>query len=364
MRAELTKEEWNKLVSNYLHELNTLAHNLKLNLKLDQDQPNIKGERFLMSGKKVVLIGELDNKRSVIKYSDDASGIAEMISERENKKKFLDLDFIKSKFFFPQELYWHNNGSQALLISEYIDQGVSFITLPNAKQFKLIINLLESLEGVYIITTSHLKQINKFKDIKSVDTYLKEYDSWQGTVKKLRSDDKELITLLATCRAKLIDNYDNIKITSNYLTHTDLVPHNFRIRGDDIYFLDHTSLTFGNKYEAWARMINFMSIYNRELEHNLIEYIRRNRKAGEYEAFKAIRYYKLLQLIEYNSKSYEKSGGDLRSLCNSRIKLFKRILIATLNDSQLSEEDHAEFHQDLKKYRTKDEIERQKSIYG
>lgn len=364
MRATLTKEEWIKLVEISVSELKTLAIKQQINLELENDQPNIKGERFLMSGKKVVLIGRYNNMRAVIKYSNDKDGIAEMKSERENKKKFLNLDFIKSKFSFPPELFWYNSGGKAILISEFIEQGASFISMPNSAQFKIIIKLLESLEGVYIITSSHLKQVNKLKDTKNISDYINQYDTWMNTVKSLRGSDKELMNLLQIGKDKLAANYENLRMTSNYLTHTDLVPHNFRYRDGEIYFLDHTSLTFGNKYENWARMINFMSIYNRELESNLVEYIKRNRRGEEYKAFRAIRYYKLLQLIEYNAKSYEKSEGDLKKLCESRIKLFKRIFAATLNDTQLSLEHHTEFIKDLESYRAKDEIERQKSIYG
>jgi hypothetical protein len=364
MRASFTLEEWGKWKEENIKKMLEIFKLNGLEITLDKDQPNTKGERFLMSGKKLVLIGKQKNKKVVIKYSGDKSGIEEMESERENKHSFLSLDFIKSNFKFPGEIYWQRNKDYALMVTEFIEQGFSFIELPNDKQFYYMLSILESLDGVQATTTSHLKQITKSKHIKNAKDYLDQYLDWCTTIMTLMSKDRELMALLEKGKDIISAQLNLIQKYSSTLTHTDLVPHNFRIYNEEIYFLDHTSLIFGNKYENWARLINFMAIYNRELENNLVKYVKNNKSAEELLMLKIMRIFKISQLIEYNAKSYHKSEGDLKRLCSSRLKLFTRMLSSLMQDSNISDAHHKEFISDLNNFRTQEEKERQKSIYG
>ena len=69
---------------------------------------------------------------------------------------------------------------------------------------------------------------------------------------------------------------------SGFLTHNDFVPHNLRVSGKEVYLLDYSSMLFGNKYESWARFLNFMIHHNRPLELALANYVRTNRGEEEY----------------------------------------------------------------------------------
>src|SRR5665213_513604 len=76
-----------------------------LSITLDAEQPHISGERYLMSGKKLVLIGHhKGDERVVIKSSSDTKGIREIEEEHRVKETLRDLKFAYYILFSPKEI--------------------------------------------------------------------------------------------------------------------------------------------------------------------------------------------------------------------------------------------------------------------
>lgn len=90
------KKQWEIYTKTELSILGPLL--AKQGIELDYNQPHISGERFLMSGKKVVLIGKsIDSgERLIIKSSADVSGIGEIEKERLVRQTLEKLPFAYS----------------------------------------------------------------------------------------------------------------------------------------------------------------------------------------------------------------------------------------------------------------------------
>jgi hypothetical protein len=162
--------------------------------------------------------------------------------------------------------------------------------------------------------------------------------------------------------AFLTDHAVNIERYTGFLTHTDFVPHNLRIGSGYMYLLDHTSLRFGNKYKSWGRFVNYMTLYNPELESALVEYVRKNRSAEEYEALRLMRVYKLGFLLAFYERSYGKTMGDVQELARIRIAFWTQALKAVLADTQLSKETIEAYKENRNRLRSDEEKQRQKLL--
>ena len=156
---------------------------------------------------------------------------------------------------------------------------------------------------------------------------------------------------------------ETIEQYCGFLTHTDFVPHNFRIVGDNMYLLDHSSLRFGNKYEGWARFLNFMTFYNRPLEEALLFYMRNNRAEEEMLSLTLMRIYKLGELIWYHSDKLEKTSGDLRTLTQRRVEFWTSVLEAILGNTLVSEQIVREYVKTRDVLRSAEEHNRQKGLH-
>ena len=132
---------------------------------------------------------------------------------------------------------------------------------------------------------------------------------------------------------------------SGFLTHTDFVPHNIRVVGENIYLLDHSSIRFGNKYEGWARFCNFMALYNPPLEKALVKYVADNRTEEESISLRLMRIYRLGEIIWYYTSALDKSYGNLFALNKKRVELWSKMLENLLSENSLPES----FIEDYKK---------------
>jgi hypothetical protein len=175
------------------------------------------------------------------------------------------------------------------------------------------------------------------------------------------SEDQELAATVADAGTLLWDNKRTIDMYCNYLTHTDLAPSNFRIYGKKIYLLDLSSMAFGNKYEGWARFLNWATIHSPELEKLLTDYVKKNR-AEEYGSLRMMRIYKAVLLIEYYVRSLGKTAGDLHKLTEERINFWHEILKYILEDKQLPEGFIEEYKSKRNQLRSEEEKRRQKDF--
>ena len=176
------------------------------------------------------------------------------------------------------------------------------------------------------------------------------------------AEDQEVSELLAEALQYLKKHSVRIEQYSGFLTHSDFVPHNFRISGSDMYLLDHSSLRFGNKYESWARFINFMVLHNPPLARALVEYVLANRTPEESEALKLMRVFKLGEILLYYGATLSKSSGNLLALNKARMSLWKSVLVSLLNHSEIRDAEIEEYRQLRDSLRSAEENRRQENL--
>jgi hypothetical protein len=126
--------------------------------------------------------------------------------------------------------------------------------------------------------------------------------------------------------------------------------------------LDCSAVHFGNKYEGWARFLNYMLIHNPRLEQVLSSYIRANRGADEYLDLRLMRAYKIGYLLEYYARSLEKTSGDLRELTKLRLKFWLEMLKAVVTDAQPDPKISEEYRTGRDGLRSQEEKERQQEF--
>ena len=364
MRANEKRETWEKWRDEEIARARAV---LALHhYSLDDKQVHVSGERFLVSGRKLVLTGvrNADNLPVIIKFSSDLSGIAEIRDERHRREMLRDIHFAYHTMRFPEEILWHEGPTSLTLITRFIPQKNIFIELPIAEQFFFALSALESQEGTHIATREHEKMLTSMGGAMRADEYLNTFDEWYSNIEKLAPTRHDLHALLKVAREYLHRERTVIERYSGFLTHTDFVPHNLRITDRQIVMLDHTSLIIGNKYESWARFINFMSLFNPELEAMLLQYVRENRGPDEYRCLRLMRIYKMVFLLNHHICAHQKSEGDLHLLTGERVILWGRILESVLADRQVAPEILASYKSRAIALRSPAEVERQKEISG
>ncbi len=325
-------------------ELPTVAKLLETeHIALDTDQPHIKGERFLMQalttigGKKLILLGiKTDtNERVVVKVTNDQSGRAELTHERTCRTLLNTMKFSYESFHSPREIFFGHRGGYTIYVSEYIAQTSSFLERPLPEQFSYALRALKAQEQTRATTAGHLRTIDRTFGRRRAHDYLSLFAAFQTSVGLVEVPGKTK-RVLATAEQKLKAEVFRIEQYCGFLTHTDFVPHNFRIHDDTLYLLDFSSLKFGNKHEGWARFLNFMTLYHRELESLLIIYVKQNRSKEEYESLTLMRLYRLGEIIAYYTNTLKQSEGDLLKLNTARIAFWTDVLEAELHGTRAS----------------------------
>ncbi|HEY5383406.1 MAG TPA: hypothetical protein VIJ88_02535, partial [Candidatus Paceibacterota bacterium] len=130
-----------------------------------------------------------------------------------------------------------------------------------------------------------------------------------------------------------------------------------------LYLLDHTSIRFGNKYESWARFINFMELYNPPLAHALVQYVRDNRTQEELLALKIMRVYRLVELIRYYATWLSKTEGSVRLLAQERITFWSEVFQCVLDDREVPAEIVESYKQKRDTLRSEEEKKRQVGLH-
>ncbi len=307
---------------------------------LDREQPHLGGERYLMSGKKLVLVGMRisDNKRVIIKVSSDKNGMREIDRERNARTILHRLPFAYRTFFSPEELFYTRRGGYCISITSYIEQKRSFLARPIEEQFSLILETFKAQEGVHATTYAHAAIIRNVFGIWDADKYLRSFISFRTETLMYEPKNRQLAEVFDRAREFLAQHAKTIEQYCGFLTHEDFALQNLRIAEKNIYLIDNASLRFGNKYESWARFLNFMLLYNRPLEQALIQYVHDNRSEEEILSLRLMRIYKIGELLHYHARAYANSDEQLKTLSKKRIEFWIQALESLLVDSPLSEE--------------------------
>jgi hypothetical protein len=363
-----TKQEWDVYTQNELLVLMPLlrAHGYTL----DNDQKHMQGERYLMqaitttSGRKLILTGtQNDGTKVVIKATRDAQGSKELTHERTCRDVLARIDFAGSVFHTPEELLFVKEKGFTITIQRFIEQSCSFLERPLEEQCSLALRAFKAQESAHATTSKHRALIEKTFGIRTGETYLHTFQTFKANVSVACPHDVVLHALLERALAMLKDNERTIEQYTGFLTHTDFVPHNIRIQGDTIFLLDHSSLTFGNKYESWARFQNFMTLYNPPLEEALTKYVRDNRTEEESVSLRMMRIYRLGEIIWYYVQTLDKSEGNLRTLNEARITFWSTVLSHILDNTPIPSSVIENYKQTRDSLRSDDEKKRQQGLH-
>jgi len=334
---------------------------------LDDEQPHIYGERYLMhavttqSGTKLILLGKNNSGvRVVIKVTRDRSGMREILHERTCRKVLAKLNFAYGTFASPTEIDFIQKPSYIISAQEYIDQKCMFIERPIEEQFDFALRAFKAQESAHATTANHIRLITSTFGSRDADDYL---SCFKGFVQDILFAFPEYEELLKEASAELEENRTIIEQYCGFLTHVDFVPHNFRIKDKTLYLLDQSSLRFGNKYEGWARFINFMTLYNPELARLLTQYVKDNRTEEETISLQMMRLYRLTELMFYYTHTLAKSNGSLKKLNTERVHFWAEVLKSVLKKEGLSETIRNSYTEKRDDLRTEEEKKRQVGLH-
>lgn len=366
MSPSTTKQEWDAYVAHETKRIQPLLE--RTGFSLDELQPQTVGERYLTrpvgGGRKVVFLGRRlsDGIRVVIKTSSEANGLAELVLEQRARDMLRRIRFAYGVFSLPEELAFDE--TKGVLITEYIDQEKPFLDRPLKEQFTIALGAFKAQEGAHATTTEHAFEVADYyieaEEYKKIGMYA------QDIVSFLR-DDAELYVKLKVLLDDAVEiirtQEETLERYSGFLTHWDFIPQNFRIRNGKVYLLDLASVRFGNKYEGWARFINFMTLYNPPLADALVKYVRLNRTKEELLSLKLMRAYRLVELIRYYASWLSRTEGDTRELARARIAFWTEVLDAVLTDRRISDQTIGAYKARRDSLRSDDEKHRQKDLH-
>ena len=351
-----------------MQELNTIAGLLKsLGFPLEERQPYMSGERYLMTGGKLVLAGRQDagGIKVVIKASRDQNGKKEIDAEKRARDLMRSLSFADKKILLPDELYYGTSGDYVFLVTRFIPQEKVFVAHTIDEQFFIALSAFEAQESFHAATYEHLRAVKNVFPVLSAVEYIRDFARLKDSLLRLYPDEKLQATLEQTV-AFLAEHRIMIDRYTSYLTHTDFVPHNFRIAEHTLYMLDcvpnYATVHFGNKYEGWARFLNYMLIHSPELERLFVEYVRRSRGEDEYLSLRLMRAYKIVFLLEYYARALQKTTGDLHALTLARLAYWREALSAILKDRPLQKEITQKYIATRNALRSEEEKERQQEF--
>ena len=161
------KQQWEEYRE---HELSVLTALLdSLDYELEDEQPHLIGERYLMhavttkSGRKLILLGKRksDGKRVVIKATNDADGIREIEHERTCRRVLQEIKFAYRTFLSPEELEFRKMQGYVISIQAFIEQDSAFINRPLEDQFSLALKAFKAQESAHAATYEHSRLIKK-----------------------------------------------------------------------------------------------------------------------------------------------------------------------------------------------------------
>ncbi len=332
---------------------------------LNDEQPHIAGERAILSGPKLVLLGtrRSDDLRVVIKVTSDTEAARELSRERACRDLLHTMRFAYRTFHSPPEIMFGRHDAHTFLITALIPHDTPFIERPLEEQFFLALRAFEAQEGSQATTAEHLHEVRNAFELFDAARYVRSAERYADDVAALAPEHPRSAAAVRAAAAALADDAALLDRYGNFLTHWDLVPHNMRVHGNSIYLLDHTALRFGNKYEGWARFMNFMTLYHPALEEALDTYVRANRSEEEHRTLDRMRLYRLAELVWFYAARRATTDGDLRTLTNARIDLWGQVLAHRLAGEPVSEKLLSTYRRTRDTLRGEEEKRRQKDLH-
>lgn len=363
-----TETSWIEYLKSEIPKISNILSQHKITPQ--EDQPHIKGERFLMQalttkgGQKIILLGiETKTQKSVvIKAANDRAGRQELRHERECRTALKNVNFSYETFHEPPEILFLENDDYTIFVTEFIEQSSSFLNRSLEEQFLFALKALKAQERTRATTAGHLAQIQKVFGSRNSEDYLVMFEIFCSTYQS-KFNNQNIIPILAEALETINKNKDRIEQYGNFLTHTDFVPHNFRIAGETLYLLDFSSLRFGNKHEGWARFLNFMTLYNPDLETLLLSYMKNNRSKEELESLHLMRLFRLGEIIAYYCNTLDKSSGNLLTLNHIRVGFWSEVLKAELQNTKVAREIVETYKATRDQLRSESEKERQVELH-
>jgi hypothetical protein len=308
---------------------------------LDDEQPHLLGERFLMQavttagGRKLILLGKnLEQKKVIIKVASDSNGKNEIKHERLCRSLINSLHFAYGAFTAPAELMYTEVDGRVIAIQEFIEQTSTFLDRRLLEQFDLALQSLKAQAQAQITTRGHFESVRKTFGYYEVSDYLENVDIFIKNITDV-SGDNTITSTLTNATNYIHEHKSSIAQYTGFLTHTDFVPHNFRVKDTIVYLLDFSSIRFGNKHEGWARFLNFMTLYNRPLEAAFITYADMNFSVEERQSLQLMRVYRLIEIISYYTTATKNSSGDLLLLNKNRIHFWHEVLKSELQNTRV-----------------------------
>lgn len=344
----------------------------ELGFELEKTQPHTGGERYLMqavtttSGRKLILIGQRrrDGKRVVIKATSDENGASELEHERTCRQILREINFAYKTFLSPEEILFTKKRGYVISIQAFIEQKCAFLERPLKEQFSLALKSFEAQESAHAATYGHMRLIKKTFGSMNAENYVQSFANFKKNIlSSPRTHHGEAEQTLNEAEKLLRSNKETMEQYSRFLTHTDFVPHNIRVVGEDIYLLDHSSIRFGNKYEGWARFCNFMALYNPPLEKALVQYVKDNRSPEESLSLRLMRIYRLGEIIWYYTKTLDKSLGNLLVLNQKRVEFWSRVLQSMLKNENVPENVLKDYKAVREQMRSEEEKRRQIGLH-
>jgi hypothetical protein len=317
-------------------------------------------------GMKLVLTGmrQTDLLRVVIKASSITEGQREIEHERIARERINRIPFAYHAFTVPQELHFSYEGPFLISIVEYVTQDAPLLSRPLDEQFFLTLKALECQEGAHATTGVHTAHVRSSFELSDAEAYLHEFDTFAAKAENAAPDNKKLTQIFRDATHFLYQNRTTLERYAGFLTHADFVPNNFRVRGHDLYLLDYASIHFGNKYEGWARLLNFMVHHNPKLERALAHYVKENRGADEYLALQLMRVYKIGFLLKYYAEAITKTDGTTHELMQTRLSFWILVMQCVLDDCTVPSEAISDLLEKEGALRTEDEKARQREMIG
>lgn len=364
-----TETEWERYRAEELEVAKRILSSLGFDL--EHEQPHIRGERYLQqavtttSGRKLILLGRrrTDGMRVVGKVTRNAHGAREIAHERVCRKALKDIDFAYGVLHSPREVLFTEQNGATVFVQEFLETTKPFLARPIEEQCVLALRAFKMQENAHATTYRHHRFIERTFGKKDADGYLESFAIFVEEVKKRVPNDTALHHLLEKAQAFLNEHKRTIEQYGDFLTHSDFVPHNFRVVGSTIYLLDHSSIRFGNKHEGWARFINFMELYNPPLAEAFVQYVSDNRAPEELLSLKLMRIYRLGEIIYYYAHTLEYSSGDLLTLNKERVALWSAILEHVLSDTSVPKKLIETYKKKRDTLRSEDEKKRQIGLH-
>ena len=147
-----------------------------------------------------------------------------------SENKFLPI----KRFCLRKRFFFAKTGGYIISIQEFIEQEKTFLERTLKEQFSLALKAFEAQEGAHATAYGHTRLIkNTFGSI-NAEEYLRSFAEFRKNIlNSKRNDDLKL--LLEESEVELNEKMEIIEQYSGFLTHTDFVPHNIRVVGENYF---------------------------------------------------------------------------------------------------------------------------------